>query len=66
MVYSGINGRVQQTQLVERIRERSLLLVYSSRSSNIRVTWCPAHVGIEANELADICAKSFQSFWQFN
>jgi len=23
-----------------------------------RFTWCPVHIGIEDNELADICAKS--------
>jgi len=24
----------------------------------LRFTWCPAHIGIEGNELADICTKS--------
>jgi len=29
-----------------------------SRGIGIRFTWCPAHKGIEGNELADFCAKA--------
>jgi len=28
------------------------------RGVNIKFSWCPAHVGIKRNELADVCVKS--------
>jgi len=40
------------------LMELLLKIVKVVYSDNVRFTWCSVHIGIEGNELADICAKS--------